>query len=36
MIVQLARSAFPDYPLFVLDAGTNVVAAGKDGGAEAW
>jgi|TARA_R100000935_G_C2839803_1_gene170304 hypothetical protein len=35
MIFQTARSAFPDYPLFVLDAGA-VVAFGKDGGAEAW
>jgi len=35
MIVQPARSAFPDYPLFVLDAGA-AVASGEDGGAEAW
>jgi len=35
MIVLPARSAFPDYPLFVLDAGA-VVAFGKDGGAEVW
>jgi hypothetical protein len=35
MIVQHARSAFPDYSLFVLDAGA-AAASGEDGGAEVW
>ncbi len=35
MIFQTARSAFPDYPLFVLDAGA-AVDSGEGGCAEAW
>lgn len=35
LIVQPTRSAFPDYSLFVLDAGA-AAASGEDGGAEVW